>query len=152
MNLASDEGKECINSSVARGFANYVNDSEFKKLALMIIAHRSNFNDDIFKLRKVFESLDVHQNGTISYEEFKKGLEEFQHSDEDLYKMFRSADVCGDGLINYTEFLAATLENVGHIEEEQLLETFEYFDSNNTGFITEINLKKILGKNFSEER
>jgi Ca2+-binding EF-hand superfamily protein len=46
----------------------------------------------------------------------------------------------------YTEFLAATLEAHGQIEEAQIADAFDQIDSDDTGFISRENLRKILGE------
>jgi Ca2+-binding EF-hand superfamily protein len=46
----------------------------------------------------------------------------------------------------YTEFLAATLEARGQIEEAQIADAFDQIDSDDSGFISRENLRKILGE------
>ena len=45
----------------------------FQKMALMVIAHQSS-TDEIFELRKAFDQYDNHNNGMITYNEFKEAL------------------------------------------------------------------------------
>ena len=52
---------------------NYQNTSQLKKLALIVIAHRSS-TKDILELRKVFDTFDTKKDGTLSAKEFKDAL------------------------------------------------------------------------------
>jgi len=144
----SSQVMEGVTDSLKK-FGNYGN---FQKLALMVIAHQSN-TEEIFQLRKAFDQYDTHNNGTITYDEFKEAITKVrpQETEDAIFDAFKSVDIDGSGLIHYTEFLAATLEAQGHIEEERLAEAFDRLDSDDSGFITKQNLKDILGTSYSKE-
>lgn len=127
--------------------------SEFKKMALMVIAHKST-TEEIFGLRQAFDAFDTANNGTISLEEFKAAMEksEVKYSEKDIEKIFQSIDVGADGEIYYLEFLAATLEAHGRITEERLAEAFDRIDSDDSGIISKKNLRELLGEKYSEEK
>jgi hypothetical protein len=55
--------------SIPESMRSYGEVSEFKKMALMIIAHQST-TDEIIQLRKAFDQFDKENDGTISFEEF----------------------------------------------------------------------------------
>lgn len=125
---------------------------EFKKLALMVISHKSS-TDDIVKMRKVFDQYDSNNDGTITLAEFKTELNKSgKYTEEEIEKIFASVDLNDEGVINYTEFLAATLGVHGHIEEDRLAEAFDRLDADDTGFISRKNLQVLLGKDFTHER
>jgi calcium-dependent protein kinase len=50
------------------------------------------------------------------------------------------------GKLNYTEFLGQTLNLKDQINDEILAETFDFFDSNNKGYITSDDLKAAMKK------
>uniref|UniRef100_A0A7S1C308 Calmodulin n=1 Tax=Corethron hystrix TaxID=216773 RepID=A0A7S1C308_9STRA len=127
--------------------------SNFKKMSLMLIAHSST-TSEICELRKVFDQYDTANNGFISHAEFKHALSRFdnKYSEEEIDKLFNAVNFDEGGLINYTEFLAATLETVGHIEEERLAGAFDRFDDDDSGFISKKNLRRILGKTYTEAK
>lgn len=139
--------------SVHESIAAYAEVSEFKKMALMVIAHQSS-TEEIMALRKAFDAYDANNGGTITFEEFKAAMQKSntQYSNEDMEKMFKSVDIGHDNEIYYLEFLAATLEVHGRITEERLAEAFDRIDSDDTGFISRSNLKDILGSDFSAEK
>ena len=68
--------------------SNYTTNSALKKLALMIIAHRSSQTSEINKIRNIFEKLDVEINGVISKRELSKAIGEF-YSEEELSNIFK---------------------------------------------------------------
>lgn len=65
----------------------YVGYSKLKKMALMVVAHKSS-SEEIGILRKVFQKYDSRRDGSISFEEFCDAMKGFGHSDGDLQVMF----------------------------------------------------------------
>lgn len=129
---------------IRRNIIDYSKNNRFKKLALMVVAHRSSINE-VMVLRNAFRKFDKDQDGVISFSEFKRVLAETDYTDEDLHNIFAQLDVNGTGVIDYTEFLAASLECQGRIEKERLAEAFDRFDADHTGFISAHNLDTVLG-------
>lgn len=80
-------------------FADY---SKLKKLALMVIAHKST-SQEIGFLRRIFDKYDKDHNGMIEREEFKEALEGFGYSQEEIDRMFTGCDLDGSGIIHYSE-------------------------------------------------
>lgn len=122
---------------------------EFLKLAMNVIAKKST-SEEIFELRSVFDHFDTNNTGRLNMSEFKAALAQFGYSETDLEQTFRKIDVNRSNEINYTEFLAATLETQGIIEEYRLAEAFDLLDSDDSGFISRANLRKILGNSVDE--
>jgi len=125
-------------------FASY---SKLKKLALMVIAHKST-SEEIGFLRAAFDQYDSENNGTISFKEFELVMSKFGFSAEELKTLFENVNLDGSGHIHYTEFISATLETHGLLEEERLAEAFDRLDSDDSGFICEKNLRGILHDGF----
>lgn len=61
--------------------------SKIKKLALMVIAHKSS-TEDIGFLRDAFAKYDIEKNGTICFEEFQAALADFGYKQDELRTMF----------------------------------------------------------------
>ena len=53
----------------------------------------------------------------------------------------------GNGTVSYSEFLAATLSAANVAKEENLIQAFEHFDKDGSGYITRDELKVAL-KNY----
>lgn len=114
---------------------NYADYSHLKKLALMVIAHKST-SAEIGILRKVFQKYDTNREGTIQLPEFREALSKYGYPEAEIARMFEAVDLDGTGKIRYTEFLASTIEAFGEIDEERLAEAFDRLDSDDSGFIS----------------
>jgi len=68
-------------------------------------------------------------------------------SQDDLSFLQSFQDISQTSVINYTEFLACTLEAQGKIEEYRLAEAFDLLDTDDSGFISRDDLKRVLGEN-----
>lgn len=129
----------------------YAGYTKLKKMALMVIAHRSTC-EEIGILRKVFQKYaSKDKGGCISYPDFETAWKESGMPEEDTKAIFDAVDLDGSGRIRYTEFLAATIEAQGAISEERLAEAFDRFDTDDSGFISVDNLKDVLGENFPRQ-
>ena len=140
-------------NTVQDTIVNYGAMGEFKKMALMVIAHKST-TDEILSLRQAFDAFDTSNNGTISMGEFKDAMKKVKNqiSDEEIENIFNSIDVGADGEIHYLEFLAATLQAHGRITEERLAEAFDRIDSDDSGVISKQNLRELLGTDYSDKK
>jgi calcium-dependent protein kinase len=121
--------------AVATSLECYSAHKTLQKLALLIIAHKSN-SEDIGFLRKVFKRYDKNKDGAISLSEFKQCLSKYEFSDDHVEELFNSVDLDGTKEIKYTEFLAATIESTGLVTEERLAEAFDRLDSDDSGYIS----------------
>mmetsp|Transcript_28057 Transcript_28057/g.61129 ORF Transcript_28057/g.61129 Transcript_28057/m.61129 type:complete len:734 (+) Transcript_28057:58-2259(+) len=141
---SSDQELEEMENAMAsiETFADY---SKLKKLALMVIAHKST-SQEIGFLRRIFDKYDKDRNGMIELAEFQEALEGFGYGEAEVEKMFAACDLDGTGIIHYTEFLAATIEAHGAINEEALAEAFDRMDSDDSGYISTHNLREMLGE------
>jgi len=130
---------------------NYAGYSHLKKLALMVIAHKSTSNE-IGILRKIFQDYDKRKDGVIRRIEFKGALAKYGYNDNELNRLFDAIDLDGSGQIKYTEFLAATIEAHGDLDENRIAEAFDRLDSDDSGFISLENLRELLGEDIPEHR
>lgn len=120
--------------NVKKSIERYVGYPKLRRLSLMIVAHRST-SQEIGILRKVFQHYDPKHTGHLTYEAFKRAMNDVGFTDDGYQEMFDSVDLTGSGYIRYTEFLAASLEAAGWIEEERLAEAFDRVDHDNTGYV-----------------
>ncbi|KAL7553184.1 hypothetical protein ACHAWF_016443 [Thalassiosira exigua] len=146
---SSEEEIEEMQLAIASmdAFAGY---STLKKLALMVLAHKST-SEEIGFLKKIFKRFDRDHNGDIGQPEFQAVLEEFGFGEEEIINVFLGCDMDGSGMLHYTEFLAATIEAHGSISEEALSEAFDRIDSDDSGYISTQNLREILGEFVTSE-
>lgn len=68
-------------------------------------------------------------------------------------QLFQQLDFNNTGKINYSDFLAATVDKKTALTNANLLFAFNYFDTENKGYITKGDLKEVFrrqGKHLSE--
>lgn len=143
---------ESLMVNVKDNILSYAQTSEFKRIAAVVVAHKSSV-DEIVEMRRAFEKLDKEKHGVITIDEFKHGMALCNdYSEEEVNAMFDSIDVNKNGKIMYTEFIAATLELQGRIEEKRVAEAFDHIDDDDSGYITKKNLKQLLGERGTSEQ
>jgi len=83
-NAVDEELKQRVRDGIVR----FAESSEFRKLALNVIAKKSSAQE-IFELRRVFDEFDTENTGTITLEEFKNALGRFDYSDGEFFMSLR---------------------------------------------------------------
>merc|ERR1712046_283075 len=87
--------------------------------------------------------------GTIELHELKTVLvDKFQIEDAEVAGIFEAIDSSHDEKIEYSEFLAAMCAKRIAMHDSLLKQTFDRFDTGNTGFITAQNMAEVLGEDF----
>jgi len=126
------------------GLKNYANSNKLRKAVLTYIASRLS-EEDIKKIKEVFQSIDVDNDGKLSFEEMKKAISltdgikiEFDE------KIFKSIDTDNSGAIEYTEFISACIEKNIYLNKEKLKEAFKLFDADGSGKISRAEIQKVL--------
>lgn len=83
---ATEDDMDVVRSSIE----NYSSHLKLRKLALMVIAHKST-SEEIGFLRKVFKKYDHDMNGSIQLDEFKMRLSTYGFSDAYMENLFKGA-------------------------------------------------------------
>ncbi|BAF21689.1 calcium-dependent protein kinase 19 isoform X1 [Oryza sativa Japonica Group] len=134
-----------IDSAVLSRMKQFRAMNKLKKMALKVIA--SNLNEEEIKgLKQMFTNMDTDNSGTITYEELKAGLAKLgsKLSEAEVKQLMEAADVDGNGSIDYVEFITATMHRHKLERDEHLFKAFQYFDKDNSGFITRDELESAL--------
>ncbi|GAB2298872.1 Calcium-dependent protein kinase 15 [Dionaea muscipula] len=137
-----------IDSVVLSRMEQFTAMNKLKKLALMVIAE--NMSDEEIKGHKaMFANMDTDQSGTITYDELKTGLARLGSdlTEAEVQQLMEAADVDGNGTIDFVEFVTATMHRHRLEKDENLLKAFQYFDKDNSGFITRDELEAAM-KNY----
>ena len=123
----------------------YRGEHKLKKAVLTFIASRLN-DEEVKNLNGIFENLDENKDGTLTFNEVKKGIEKLGKNElgVDVGEIFKSIDTDGSGRIDYTEFLAACINQKSFLRQERLNEAFQMLDKDGTGKITKEEIKKAL--------
>ncbi|KAH9610519.1 hypothetical protein KSS87_000991 [Heliosperma pusillum] len=102
--------------------------------------------DEIQGLKQMFENMDTDGSGTITYEELKEGLARLgsKLSETEAKALMDAADQDGSGSIDYIEFVTATMHRYRLESDDQLYKAFQYFDKDNSGFITTDELQTAM--------
>jgi len=100
--LSHEVPTEAVLAKVYDNLVHYRNTSHLKKLALTLVAHKSN-KKDIDQLRNVFEKFDTEKDGKLSYDEFRSALISMNFAEEEVATIFESVDVNRNGVIMWTE-------------------------------------------------
>lgn len=114
-NLAPELDSMDMVQAALQNFASY---GTLKKLALMVIAHKST-SEEIGFLRKLFTKYDTLKNGVITLPEFKAALVDYDYSEIEMDNMFA-------GIVSKTETTLAC-----EIVSERL--TFCFWNNTFTG-------------------
>ena len=138
-----------VERDVVDSLQRFTSYSRIKKAALMVVAHKST-GDDLKQLNEAFLSIDRNRTGVITVDELRHILQKHGIEDEETQKLFDGLDQDKTGQIRYLEFLAATIETRAIINAAKLSDAFDHLDEDRSGFITEKNLKKLLGRSFSD--
>ncbi|KAH6768015.1 calmodulin-domain protein kinase 9 [Perilla frutescens var. frutescens] len=119
--------------------------NKLKKLACKVIAENLS-EEEIHGLKAMFTNMDTDRSGTITYEELKAGLARLgsKLTEAEVRQLMDAADVDGNGTIDYIEFITATMHRHRLEREENLYKAFQYFDKDNSGFITRDELETAM--------
>jgi calcium-dependent protein kinase len=125
-------------------FKNYAHSNKLRKAVLTYIASRLS-EEEIKKIKAIFQSIDIDNDGKLSLEEMKKAVSLADGMKiEDIEKLFKSIDTDNSGNIEYTEFISASIEKNIYLKEEKLKEAFKLFDADGSGKISRAEIEKIL--------
>ncbi|MED6209122.1 Calcium-dependent protein kinase 33 [Stylosanthes scabra] len=134
-----------IDSAVLSRMKQFRAMNKLKKLALKVIAENLS-EEEIQGLKAMFTNIDTDNSGTITYEELRAGLQRLgsKLTEAEVRQLMDAADVDGNGSIDYIEFITATMHRHRLERDEHLYKAFQYFDKDNSGFITRDELESAM--------
>ena len=107
------------------------------------------------ELADVFKRIDKSNDGFLSEGELKEGLQEcmgsFRYENEDWADIIAAIDTNGDGQVDFSEFIAAALNRMLILSEENIRKTFDMFDKDGNGYITSDELKAVFASGHKTE-
>eukprot|EP00241_Pyramimonas_parkeae_P001249 CAMPEP_0114243382 /NCGR_PEP_ID=MMETSP0058-20121206/10755_1 /TAXON_ID=36894 /ORGANISM="Pyramimonas parkeae, CCMP726" /LENGTH=551 /DNA_ID=CAMNT_0001356209 /DNA_START=166 /DNA_END=1821 /DNA_ORIENTATION=+ len=105
------------------------------------------------RLRKIFDSLDTENTGTITVSQLAHGMEQigFRMKESEVQELLESLDVNHNHVLDYEEFLAGTLRLQIAEHNDMLEQIFRKFDLNGDGFISIDELRQVLHVESAED-
>ncbi|CAN4109722.1 unnamed protein product [Withania somnifera] len=126
--------------------------NRFKRKALRVIADFLS-NEEVEDLKEMFSKIDTDNDGIVSVEELKAGLQEVnsQLSDSEIKMLIDAIDTNGKGTLDYGEFIAISLHLHRMANDEHLHRAFSSFDKDGNGYIEPDELRDALMEDGSDD-
>lgn len=168
-----------LDPEVLNNLRDFAKLSTFKRTALEAIAFSMSAHS-IRHLREQFGKLDKDQSGFVSLPEFleavvSSGMSRVRDralwqlpaaprwhcshtrrplcpSQDEALRVFEGIDQDRTNTISYTEFLAASLSRRLWLGRERIRDAFQRMDVEGKGYITQEDLKQLLGDDWSPEK
>ncbi|WRX22104.1 Protein kinase domain - like 10 [Theobroma cacao] len=119
--------------------------SKFKKKVLRVVAGNLP-NEQTDAIVQIFRMMDTDENGHLSFEELRDGLQKIGHcvADPDVQMLMDAADIDGNGTLNCEEFVTMAVHLKRMSNDEHLSQAFHHFDKNQSGYIEFEELQEAL--------
>lgn len=109
-------------------------------------------NEQCAQVRDHFLHLDKDHDGAISLSELMSFMVDRHHVPEaEVKSIFELFVKNHDQEIHYSDFLAAVVANRIELDHDLLYTTFQKFDVKSSGYITQDDLRDVLGETFEDE-
>ncbi|XP_062193711.1 calcium-dependent protein kinase 22-like [Phragmites australis] len=120
--------------------------NKFKKKALGVVAMNLPV-EEIEKYTQMFHTMDKDNDGNLSLEELKEGLQINGHPvpETEIKMLLEAGDIEGNGALDCEEFVTVLLHIKKMSNEEYLPKAFKFFDKDGNGFIEMEELMEALG-------
>ncbi|MCD7447038.1 Calcium-dependent protein kinase 13 [Datura stramonium] len=126
--------------------------NRFKRKALRVIADFLS-NEEVEDLKEMFSKIDTDNDGIVSVEELKAGLQKVnsQLADSEVKMLIEAIDTNGKGTLDYGEFIAISLHLQRMANDEHLHRAFSFFDKDGNGYIEPDELRDALMEDGSDD-
>jgi Ca2+-binding EF-hand superfamily protein len=108
----------------------------------------SNLTEErIAQFREAFELFDKDQDGCITIDELAALMKALNlpATDQEIHNMKSEVDVDQNGNIEYKEYISLIARRVRDVDlEEEMIEAFKIFDTNNDGHLSKDELKVVM--------
>jgi calcium-dependent protein kinase len=127
---------------------------KIQQATIALIVHNIQQNDQVEKLKGIFELLDLNKDGQLTYSEIQKAFKQIfpdnYITDDKMKIILDKMDDNKDGVISYEEFLRVTIDEKILLEKNNLKLAFDKFDLNKDGKLSKEELLNILDKGASD--
>jgi calcium-dependent protein kinase len=127
---------------------NFHSRAKFHQAVITFLTHNVEKNEEVKKLRHIFQHLDKDFDGKISIFDLKKGLEEHFKNIAflEVENIMKNITINEENYIEFEEFLGATLDKNLLMTERKLKEAFDMFDVGKEGIIHAKEIKGVLSR------
>ena len=126
----------------------YKRNSILQETTIAYLIHNFPDMEDVIDACKLFNKIDLNDNGQITLNEFHLGLslllENINLKDEDFIEIFANLDINKDNYLGYEDFVRGAIDKNKLLNDKILEYAFKHFDKNNKGFITIEEIGKIF--------
>ena len=139
-------GSEKLKASI-ENIKKFHADNKLQQAALAFLVHNSLHLPEVKELVKIFQNIDQNGDGRITKEEMTIALGKMYgiaDNEDEVDEIFRNVDNDNNGFIEYEEYIRASIDKEILLNEEILLFTFKFFDSDGSGVITIDEISNVL--------
>lgn len=122
---------------------------KLQQATLAFIVHNLTTKEDTQHLRSCFIQFDENGDGRLTKDEFIKGLSlvlDKEEATKEVERIMEIIDFDCNGFIEYEEFLRASLDKKKILTTENVRAVFRIFDKDNSGRISPVELKQVMGQ------
>ncbi|CAD8127113.1 unnamed protein product [Paramecium sonneborni] len=102
----------------------------------------------IIQKMQAFKEMDQNGDGILTKEEILETYKKYMDDEtalQEVQNIMGLVDMDGSGTIDYTEFIIASMDRKKAVQMQKLKEAFQIFDKDRNGFISELEIKEVLG-------
>ena len=130
----------------------YNSDNMLRCTVIAYLVHHNTNIEQCVEAGKLFNKIDLNNNGRIEKEELIKGIEKYwklnrSEVEKQVDCLFNNIDTDHNGFIEYEEFVRAAVDPNIFMSRNYLKFAFGYFDRDNSGDISLEEIKKRFMQN-----
>ncbi|CAD8135936.1 unnamed protein product [Paramecium pentaurelia] len=151
-NWFQQQHQEKLDKQVVQGrlknLMNFRAEQKLQQATLIFIGTTMISKEEKNQLMQAFKEMDQNGDGILTKEEILETYKKYMDDEtalQEVQKIMELVDMDGSGTIDYTEFIIASMDRRKAMQTEKLKEAFQIFDKDGNGFISELEIKEVLG-------
>ena len=131
-----------------KNLKHYKRKSILQETTIAYLIHNFSDMEEVVDACKLFNRIDLKDNGQITLNEFHVGLsmvlEKNNFSDEEFVEIFANLDINNDNYLGYEDFVRGAIDKNNLLNDNILEYAFKLFDKENNGYISFDEIGKIF--------
>lgn len=141
-----------VDSTIVQAFRDFGRMSCFRRACMSMVSW-SLSSEDRTSVEQYFNALDETHQGAIHKDELQRLMVgKFNLSGKEFERVFSALDMHHDHEVHFSDFLAAMVCSRIELNNTLITDTFRKFDTDDTGYITKEDLRRVLGDSFGGAR